>query len=402
LRRAGFAGLEKLLKGRPFTPGKLMDALNPRFDIDLAALCDNYRRLKQSAPGAEAAAVVKCDAYGLGAERVAAVLRQKEGCRTFFVAYSEEGAALRRALGAGPEIFVFNGPFPDSLPAYRDAALTPVLNTPEQAALWAEAAPGAPTALHVDTGMNRLGLSSDEAASLAAHSGLNATMVISHLACAAAPDHPMNDRQRAAFAEIAGRFPHARKSLSSSGGALIGAPFAFDLVRLGVGLYGVNPHDDRPSEMKPVARLTAAIIQLRRAAAGETVGYGATFTTRRPTVLATVALGYGDGLPRAASNRGSAALGGVPCPIVGRVSMDLTVLDVSDAPAPPQIGDRAEFFGERISIDAAAKACGTIGYELLTHVGGLARPRPGLGGRVRRRYLWAGAPLAEGGDEGKK
>jgi len=372
-----------------------MRARNPSLDIDLAALCANYRRIAAAAPGATAAAVVKCDAYGLGAEAVGRALHQKENCRSFFVAYSEEGAALRKAIGKDAEIFVFNGPIPDFLQNYRDFALTPVLNSLDQASLWAAEMRDVPAALHVDTGMHRLGVPSATLGAIRSMSGLNLTLVISHLACAADSAHPMNERQRDAFMRIVEQFPGVRTSIASSGGALISEAYAFDMVRLGVGLYGVSPFDDGSVKFDPVATLTAPVIQVHSMKAGETVGYGASFTARRNSALATVSLGYGDGYPRAGSNRGGAVIGGVLCPIIGRVSMDLIVLDATDVPARPKIGDRAEFFGPNLSIDAAAEACGTIGYELLTGIGGLARPRKGLGGRVQRRYLWAGAPAPE-------
>lgn len=372
-----------------------MRALNPRLDINLAALCANYRRLAAAAPKATAAAVVKCDAYGLGAEAVGRALHLKEKCRTFFVAYSEEGAALRTALGPDVEIFVFNGPFPEFLPTYRDFALTPVLNSLDQAALWAAEMRDAPAALHIDTGMHRLGVPPAVLGAIKSMKGLNLSLVMSHLACASDSGHSMNERQRTAFTQLAEQFPKMRTSLASSGGALIGESFAFDMVRLGVGLYGVSPLDDGVTGFAPVATLTAPVVQIHSMRAGETVGYGASFTATRDSALATVALGYGDGYPRAGSNQGLAFLAGAQCPIVGRVSMDLIVLDVTAAPARPKIGDQAEFFGANYSIDAAAEACGTIGYELLTGIGGLARPRKGLGGRVERRYLWAGAPAPE-------
>lgn len=380
-----------------------MSALNPRLDIDLAAICANYRRLANAAPGAAAAAVVKCDAYGLGAAAVARALFQHEGCRTFFVAYSEEGAALRAAIGPDAEILIFNGPFPEFIDAYRAHRLTPVINTLDQARLWAREMASAPTAIHIDTGMHRLGLPPAEIGALQEIDRLNVALVTSHLACASEPAHAMNARQRQAFDDIARQFPAARKSLSSSGGALIGGAFSYDLVRLGVGLYGVNPLDAGASPVAPVASLTAPVIQTHQIKAGETVGYGASFTARRDGVLATVSLGYGDGYPRAASGRGRAFLGGRLVPIAGRVSMDLIVLDATDLEKPPAVGDRAEFFGLNLSVDDAASACGTIGYELLTGVGGLSRPRRGLGGRVERRYFWNGAPadVALTGDAGK-
>lgn len=368
-----------------------MTVQNSTLEIDLAALCANYRRLAGAAPRAEAAAVVKCDAYGLGAEAVATALAQKEGCRTFFVAYSEEGAALRKAVGGGPQIYVFNGPFPASLASYRESRLTPVLNTIEQAALWAAEMAGAPAAVHVDTGMRRLGLPMNEIGAVTALDGIAVSLVMSHLACASDAGHPMNAEQLGRFREAAAGFPDARKSLASSGGALIGEEFGFDLLRLGVGIYGVSPLDAGPADLSPVARLTAPVIQVRDVGAGERVGYGATFVAPRRMALATVALGYGDGFPRAGSDRAAALLNGAKCKVAGRISMDLIVLDAADALARPKLGDRAEFFGPNLSIDEAANSCGTIGYELLTGIGGLARPRPGLGGRVQRRYLWNGA-----------
>lgn len=375
-----------------------MRVQNPLLEIDLAAICSNYRRFAGSCPQAEAAAVVKCDAYGLGAATVGQTLAAKENCRAFFVAYSEEGAALREALGAGPEIYVFNGPFPDDLSAYRQYRLTPVINSLEQARLWASAMNGAPAAVNFDTGMHRLGMRASESGALRAIDGLNVTIVMSHLACASDAAHPMNERQLKAFLEIAAAFPNARKSLSSSGGALIDGPFGFDQVRLGVGLYGVSPLDAGTPDLRPVARLTAPVIQTHMMKAGETVGYGATFTAPRALRLATVSLGYGDGFPRAGSNRAKARLGGAVCCVVGRVSMDLTVLDVTDAPMPVSVGDRAEFFGPNWPIELAAADCGTIGYELLTSIGGLSRAREpglrgGLGVRVQRRYLWEGAAV---------
>ncbi len=369
-----------------------MRVQNPLLEIDLAALCANYRGLAAATPRAEAAAVVKCDAYGLGAVAIAKALHAREGCRSFFVAYSEEGAELRAALGGDAGIFVFNGPFADVLAVYRQHRLTPVLNTIEQATLWASQMPGAPAAVHADTGMHRLGMKAGDLPALGGMKGLNIAVVISHLACASDAAHPMNARQFNAFQEAAALFPDARTSLSSSGGALIAEAFGFDMVRLGVGIYGVSPKDETTPGLWPVARLTAPVIQVDEANPGETVGYGATFTAQRRSTLATISLGYGDGFPRSGSNRAKAYLGGAACPIAGRVSMDLIVLDATDLPIRPEIGDRAEFFGPNLSIDTAATDCGTIGYELLTGVGGLAR---GLGGRVQRRYLWGSAPAGE-------
>lgn len=381
-----------------------MRAANPRLDVDLAAIAANFRRLASATPSAEAAAVVKCDAYGLGAGPVARSLMSEVNCQTFFVAYSEEGAMLRAAIGPGPNIFVFNGPFEGTLDAYREHRLTPVLNSLEQTRLWASAAPWSPAAIHVDTGMNRLGLPPGDFAAARAVDGLAISVVMSHLACASDPTDALNERQRRDFEEAASVFPAARRSLSSSGGALFGTRYGYDIVRLGSALYGVNPHDAPVTGLRAVATLTAPVIQVREIASGETVGYGATFIAKRRTRLATVSLGYGDGIPRSASNSAQAYLGGAFCPVAGRVSMDLIVLDVTDAQQAPAIGDRAEFFGPNLSIDRQAALCGTIGYELLTGAGGLSRPQSGgLGVRVERRYLFDGAPASSAlaGAEGK-
>jgi alanine racemase len=203
----------------------------------------------------------------------------------------------------------------------------------------------------------------------------------------------MNARQRTDFEMIAKRFPKARKSLASTGGALLGHEYGVDLVRAGVGLYGSSPFDEPIEGQNPVARLIAPIIETREIEIGETVGYGATYRATRRTKIATASIGYGDGYPRAASNKAFAHVGGAPCPIAGRVSMDLIVLDVTDAPRAVMPGDEAEFFGPAIPIDAVAAAAGAVGYEILTQVGGLSRPRTGgLGGRVERRYLYDGKP----------
>ena len=366
-----------------------MRAANPRLDIDLSAVAANYRRLASAAPAAEPAAVVKCDAYGLGAAAVSRTLMSDTQCRSFFVAYSEEGAALRACLGPAPDIYVFNGPFPETVNTHREHRLTPVINSLEQARLWASAAPETSAALHVDTGMNRLGLPMADVAASRSTPGLSVSVVMSHLACASGPTNAMNERQRRDFEEAASLFPAARRSLSSSGGALFGARYGYDMLRLGAGLYGVNPHDAPVEGIACVATLTAPVIQIREIAAGEGVGYGATYSAKKRTRLAAVALGYGDGFPRGGSNRAKAHIAGAHCPIAGRVSMDLIVLDVSDAPQSIAVGDRAEFFGPNVSIDEQAARCGTIGYEMLTAVGGLSRAlTSGLGVRAERRYLF--------------
>jgi len=353
----------------------------PWVDIDLAALCGNYRRLAEATPGAEAAAVVKCDAYGLGLTPISRALAIEEHCRTFFVAYAETGAALRKSLAdiaPNAEIFIFNGPATDSISLMQQHNLTPIVNTLGQAALWTNSCSDAPAALHIDTGMNRLGLGIDDIEGLRTLNGLNITLVMSHFACASTPGARMLSEQQAAFDDLAVHFPGVRKSLASTGGALINSDYGYDLTRLGVGLYGVGPFNGAHESITPVAQLMAPVLQVRKVKAGASAGYDCTHTLDQDAVLATVALGYGDGFPRSGSNRATAFIGGSVCPVVGVISMDLIILDVTNAPEAVKEGDSAEFFGRDLLIEDAARACDTIGYELLT----------GLGGRVERRYFW--------------
>lgn len=357
---------------------EMLKTAGPWVEIDLSALCANYAMIRALARNAETAAVVKCDAYGLGIGPIAPALSDRERCRTFFVAYPEEGALLRETLKSrDAKIYVFNGPAPETPPLFERANLIPMLNSLEQATLWTKMRPGAPAGLHIDTGMNRLGAPAYEVDAIAALDGLNVELTMSHLACSSDPQSPMNDTQREQFIALAEKFPHARKCLAASGGALIDARYHFDMVRPGIALYGGSPFDKDDARIKPVARLRAPVVQIRNVEAGETVGYGATFGARKPTRLATVALGYGDGFPRAGSGRAEAFIGGGRARIAGRVSMDLISLDVTDLKTLVQTDDIATFFGEGVSIFEAASACGTIPYELLT----------GLGGRVDRRYL---------------
>ena len=351
----------------------------PWVDIDLNALAANYAMLKKSAPGAEIAAVVKCDAYGLGINAVANRLSD-EGCASYFVAYPEEGAELRKLLvdaNRDAKIYVFNGPMPETMSLFKDSTLTPVLNSLEQAEKWRGRAGGAAAALHIDTGMNRLGASLKDANTIAALADLKIELVLSHLACASNPSNAKNDQQRELFAKVASAFPDAKRSLSASGGAMMDQRFHFDLARPGIALYGGSPFDDDDARISPVASLRAPIVQLREISAGETVGYDATFTAGSARRLATVALGYGDGFPRAGSGKAAAEINGERAQIAGRVSMDLISLDITNLKTPVKTGDIATFFGDEVSLFEAAKSCDTISYELLT----------GLGGRVDRRYV---------------
>lgn len=352
-----------------------------QLDVRLGAVATNYR-LCRTLSGTAVAGVVKADAYGMGMAPVARKLAAA-GCDTFFVARIEEGVALR-PLVPDARIFVLDGPRPQAIPLLLAHKLTPVLNSLADIAHW-RARTRRQAALHIDTGMNRLGLGADEFARLAAAprkvlAGVDIVLIMSHLACADDPQAAMNGEQLARFRAALAMLPPAKASLASSGGVLLGRDYAFDLVRPGLGLYGGNPQPARPNPFRRVARLTGKILQIRRVDRGEPVGYGAAHKVARPSVLATVALGYADGLMRAMGNHGKGAIAGRIVPVVGRVSMDLAIMDVTAVP-PSQCrtGSDVEFFGDTITVDAAAAAAGTISYELLTS----------LGPRIPRHYSGA-------------
>jgi alanine racemase len=349
-----------------------------RLTVDLAALVANWRALAARAPQAECGAVVKADAYGCGLERVAPALA-KAGCRTVFVAHLSEGIAARKLL---PEaaIYVLNGLPPGAGAAFAGHALRPVLGDREELAEWAAVSDGRlPAALHVDTGMNRLGLSVAQALELAGDPVIGQAgigLVMSHLVSAESPADPINARQAANFARLRTAFPSARASLANSSGTWLAGDTRHDLLRPGYALFGGNPEPGRPNPMRPVVRLEATILQIRHVEAGETCGYNARWTAPGPRRLATLSLGYADGYPRAASGRGRALVGGVPCPILGLISMDLIILDVTGAPAARR-GGTATLIGDQLDIDTVGQAAGTIGYEILT----------GLGSRYVRNYV---------------
>jgi len=349
----------------------------PRLQIDLDALVANWRMFQRRAGHAYAAAVVKADAYGLGAEPVAKALA-KAGCSRFYVAWPQEGSALRRILGATPEINVFHGPTRDTMDAFAMYQLVPVLNHLEQVDMWLSGNINPrPASLHVDTGMNRLGLSEAHWAA-AARMLPKPHKLISHLACGD-EDSPRNNEQLEAFQRASALWPGVPRSLSATGGAYLGADFHFDEIRPGIGLYGGGPKPADGSPPHGVVTLTAPILQVRDIKKGETVGYGQSWTAKADTQLATVGLGYADGFLRAASNRGKAHVQGQGGqgeirPIVGRVSMDLIVVDVTGLSV--STGDDVEFLGPNIPPGEAANQMGTIDYEVLTR----------LGARLDRRY----------------
>jgi alanine racemase len=385
-------------------------------EIDLAALAANYQNLsrraggaaKGAAKGAECAAVLKGDAYGLGAAQVGPTLARL-GCRSFFVAHVGEGVALREILGPRPAIYILHGPWPDTEDDFLANALIPVLNTPEQIEQWSRKARSGASrteplaaALHLDTGMNRLGLSAAEAEALAAAperlAGITLRFMVSHLACADQPGHAMNSEQRQLFDRLRAALPPAPASLANSSGIFLGPDYHYDLVRPGVALYGVNPTPVAANPMQEVVRLRGKIIQVREIDTPQSVGYGATHRPTGPRRIATVPVGYADGYPRSLSGQGVGCLAGISVPIIGRVSMDLITLDVTEAPPdaahPGAMVDLIGGGGE--SIDQVANRAGTIGYEVLTS----------LGRRYHRHYVDATAGAAAGaiaaGDTGNE
>ena len=357
--------------------------------IDLDAVAANYRAMRDLAAPAECAAVVKADAYGLGMARIAPVL-WRAGCRTFFVATLEEGEHLRALL---PEatIYVLAGLMPGTAELYRTHGLRPVLNSADEVGEWAAFCIAhderLACAVHIDSGMNRLGLSAEDVERIAAEGGplpaLTLSLVMSHLACADEPDHPKSDGQRRMFDRLRALLPAAPASLANSPGILLGRNYTYDLVRPGLALYGGHPRRHGANPFRPVVQLKGRILQLRDVAKGETVGYGASRTIRKPARVAVVSVGYADGFLRALSvadgEEGFAGyLGPHAAPLVGRVSMDLVTLDVSLVPeALAQRGAWVELIGPNVPAHVLAAHARTIDYEVLTN----------LGRRALRRYL---------------
>ena len=348
--------------------------------IDLAAIEANWKTLASMTVPVECAAVVKANGYGCGLEPVTRKLF-RAGCRTFFVADIAEGRRVR-ALAPDAVIYVLNGLMPGLAPAFAADYLRPVINSTTELAEWDAFVAinnwrgGA--ALHVDTGMNRLGITMEEAVAIAPRLQLENhgfTLLMSHLACAEIPDHPMNDRQIRLFREIRLLYRGVSSSRANSSGIFLGGAAYGDLVRPGVAIYGANPTPGKKNPMRPVVDLKGRIIQVRPVNKGETVGYGAAFTAARPSRIAVVAVGYADGFLRSASAaRGKPAaeviVAGKRCPLAGRVSMDLLAVDVSDlAEGAVRRGDLATLIGDGISIDDLAAGMGTIGYEVLTNLG---------------------------------
>lgn len=378
-------GAEKLV-----TTGPPVAEAGGILTVDLTAIEANWRALGHRTMPAECAAVIKADGYGCGIEQVAVTLAQA-GCKTFFVADLAEAKRVRK-VAPEPAIYVLNALVPWTAATYADIHARPVIGSMVELAEWdafcATNGWRGGAALHVDTGMNRLGISVSDAAALAPRirsENHGITLLMSHLACAEQPEHPLNARQIGAFREVRMFFRGIPSSLANSSGIFLGAPAHCDVVRPGVALYGVNPTPGQNNPMRPVIELQAHIVQVRSVPRGETVGYDAAWTAKRTTRIAVAAVGYADGYLRAASASdktpgADAIVAGKRCPLAGRVSMDLLAIDVTDLPDNTvRRGDLATLIGGEMTVDAVAGAAGTIGYEVLT----------GLGRRYHRVYRGA-------------
>ncbi len=356
--------------------------------VDLRALQNNWRQLDVLAGTAECGASVKAACYGLGLAPVVTALAQA-GCKSFFVALPLEGREVR-AVARDADIYVLNGLLAGQARFYHKHNLIPVLATPDQIKEWQEFCRTEelklPAGLHLETGINRLGLSDKQTRELAGQreilSAFKLVLIMSHLACGDCPGDAMNIEQKQKFDQLRALFPDTKASLANSPGTFLGEQFTYDLVRPGIALYGGNPFASRANPMSGVVRLYAPLLQVRDICAGESVGYGASWTAKRPSKIGIIGVGYGDGLPRALS---SPATDGPACvfiaghyaPIIGRISMDMITIDLTDVPAEIALeGQRVELMGDNITVDDIARWSGTIPYEVLT----------GLGSRYARLY----------------
>ncbi|ACT59629.1 alanine racemase [Hirschia baltica] len=343
---------------------------SPAAIVHLQNVVNNWKELARLSGAADTGAVVKANAYGLGAEQVASTLYEA-GCRTFFVAHIDEAIQIRKTLGNLALVFIFHGIQADNVDDVIAHDIVPVLNSTDQVELWIRSGAPFPAALHVDTGMNRLGLQLKELANVKKRLPANRIgWVMSHLACADIPEHPMNARQLALFEKVAAIWPHAEKSLSNTAGICLGSKYTFDLTRPGIGLYGGYSRKGvfTPSHCVTLSAPILSIIE-PDASNENTIGYGATSKVTNGQRLATIALGYADGALRSLSNSGFVFVNGVPCSIVGRVSMDLITIDITNAPTRTTVLDRVEFLGQHASVEIQARAASTASYELLTSMG---------------------------------
>ena len=357
-----------------------LDGVTGVVTVDLAQVAANWQALAYLAAPAGCAAVVKADAYGLGAADVVPALL-RVGCRTFFVATADEAWQVR-ALARGAVIYVLDGLVGGAGPRLADIGARPALATFDDCLEWAALCESRDrvmaAALHIDTGLNRLGLPAGDVTALAADASLfkriNVSLVMSHLACADVPGDPMNAAQLAAFEQLRGALPQAPASLAASDGLMLGPEYHFDLVRPGYALYGGQAVKGRAAPVAPAVHVQARVLQVREVAAGQTVGYGAAWRAPRPSRIATIAAGYADGCARGASATnavpgGQVGHNGRLAPIVGRVSMDLITADVTGlGDNAPRRGDFVDLIGPGLTLEAVGAAAGTIGYEILTRL----------------------------------
>ena len=354
----------------------------PTLRVNLDNLRYNYDSLKKRAGTAKVAASIKADAYGLGAVQVGRAL-YGAGCRIFFVATAGEGKILRDSVGPNSAIYVMNGPAPRDKGVILGAKLKPVINSLEQARFWAQVSRSVNeppyTAIHIDTGMNRLGFDEEEFKEFSRDkklwNDLHPEWVMSHLACAPDKDHSMNAKQLARFKRAATQLPMTPLSLANTAGVYLGKPYHFQMVRPGIGLYGgYATNTPEQEDIKTVVTLLAPILQIRNVSKGETLGYNATYTAPRDMQIAIIGAGYADGVPVLSSNKGYATLHDERVPIVGRVSMDMTMIDITDVHMHKEVGGVVVFRGDQL--EAEAESIGSINYEMLTR----------LGQRCRRDY----------------
>ncbi|MEN2494615.1 MAG: Alanine racemase, biosynthetic [Hyphomicrobiaceae bacterium hypho_1] len=370
----------------PYQPASLLKvpvSARAIIEIDVDAICRNWKKLSTISSAAECGAVVKADAYGLGLGPVVTALNT-EGCKTFFVATLEEGRQTRH-IAPNAKIYIFDGLLPGTETQYRNFNLKPVLSSIQEIKEWAQFCKSInyqlDAAIQVNTGMRRLGVSHKEFLNLASRqyrevlTSFNLTLIMSHLVCSDVPDHPYNSAQLFQFLDISRQLSEVQCSLANSSGIFLGSEFHFDVVRPGIALYGGKKFAGGLNPMEMVVKLYARILQLQSAEPGETVGYGATHKLKRRTKIATIALGYADGFMRALGGDNtksafSGFIGDIPVPVIGQVSMDLITLDVTDVPENLVFrGGWIELIGERMTVDNLADHAGTIGYEILTRLG---------------------------------
>lgn len=348
-----------------------------QLEIDLRAVAENYSIIQNKVSSScEVAAVVKANAYGCGVAAIAPVL-EAAGAKTFFVATLPEALELRTIIDREPLVATLNGFNAEGAALYAAENITPILNSPEDIAAYSACEHPLPKPiLHFDTGMNRLGLRAEQ---IEAAKPLQPAIIMSHFACGDEPDHELNNAQYEAFKAISQSFPNIPKCLANSFGVFRSDQYHLDIARPGMALYGLNPKPEENNPMRPVVKLSVPILQVREALNGETAGYNATYRFDKKSKLAIVPLGYADGFLRSLSSAGALYWKNIRCPIRGRVSMDLTIVDLSDVPENdlPSAGDMMEVIGTNQSADDLAANAGTIGYEILTS----------LSRRYKRKYI---------------